>query len=73
MRLAKTIFVAALMLAGTSLAFVANASAAPGEAGWQGDRNGELRAGEVGMLPDDPAGQPPLCPPGHSYLECFYH
>ena len=39
---AKTIFVAALVLAGTSLTFVGNASAAP------------------------------LCPPGHSYQECFY-
>ena len=70
---ARTILIAALVLAGTSLTFMANASAGPGEAGWQGDLNGGPRPSEVRTLADDPAAKPPLCPPGHSYLACFYH
>ena len=65
--------VAALVLAGTSLTFAADASARAGQAGWwQGGRNGEPRPIQVRPLPYDPGGRSPLCPPGYSYQECFY-
>jgi len=57
---AKAILIAALMLAGTSLTSVADASAAPGQAGW-------WQSGRYA-----PPRQSPLCPPDHSYQECFY-
>jgi hypothetical protein len=70
---AKLILVATLVLAGTSLTFVADASAAPGQAGWrQGGRNGELSPILVRSLPYYRVGPSPLCPPDHSYRECFY-
>ena len=56
------ILLATLVLAGTSLTFVADASATTGQAGWQ----------EVRSLSDYRVGGSPLCPPAHSYRECFY-
>jgi hypothetical protein len=53
---AKAILIAALVLAGTSLTFVASASAATA-------RNSEAHPS---------VRQSPLCPPDHSYQECFY-
>jgi hypothetical protein len=64
---AKTIL-AALVLAGTSLTFVADASAATGQAG----RNGELHQLEFRSVHYYRVGQSPLCPADHSYQECFY-
>jgi hypothetical protein len=70
---AKTTLIAALALAGTSLTFVANASAGPGQTGWwQGSRYGEPLAVRARSLPYNPARQSPLCPPDHSLQECFY-
>ena len=70
---AKITLIAALALAGTSLTFVANASAGPGQTGWwQGSRYGEPLAVRARPVPYDPARGSPLCPPDHSFQECFY-
>jgi hypothetical protein len=55
---AKLILVATLALAGTSLTFLADASAA---SPWR----------QGGPQPYH-RGQSPLCPADHSYHECFY-